>query len=620
MPPPPADDADAPVDWIITGVVAVVTLAIVVWGLLAPDNFASFATNALDFVVTDFGWLFVVAGTVFVFFALAVAFSRFGRIKLGQNNEQPEFHTLSWIAMMFAAGMGIGLMFYGVAEPLNFFRGGVPGHGDHEVESAFASTLFHWTLHPWSIYAIVGLSIAYGTFRLGRKQLLSSAFIPLIGVKGAEGPVGKIVDILAIIATVFGTAASLGLGALQIGSGLDSTGIVHNPGTPVLLGVIVVLGVAYLASAASGVGKGIQWLSNFNMVLAGLLALFVLVVGPTVVSLNTIPTAVGSYFDQFFEMAGRTADSDGTPTKTAAEWLSGNTIFYWAWWISWSPFVGMFVAWISRGRTIREFILVVLLVPSAVTVVWFSVFGGSAVEAEKAGHSVFGDGNAEKQLFSLLDSFPAGTVTSVIAMILLATFFITSADSASTVMGTMSQNGRLIADRRVTVLWGALTGLIAAVLLISGKDEALTNLQNVTIIAASPFVVIIIALMVSLVKGLSNDPMYLDEKEQRRFGLRLARERRLQAEDDAREQRRRQRDERRRHAAGGPGDVDMVVSPLPAGASGGEAGHPAVEEAVEAAAASAEAAATSAEEARTSAEQAQQWAERPARRGFLRRR
>lgn len=524
MLPPPAEYEGAKIDKAVVGFAALISLAVVVWGLASPDSFGAFADAALDFVVTDFGWVYIIAGTAFVFFILWVALSKYGRIRLGQDNERPEFNAASWIAMMFAAGMGIGLMFFGVAEPLNFYRGGVPGEATESVPVSMGTTLFHWALHPWAIYAIVALAIAYGTFRLGRKQLMSSAFIPLIGVRRAEGWLGKAIDILSIFATIFGTAVSLGLGALQIASGLNATDIVEDPGTGWLLLIIGVLGVCYLISAFSGVSKGIQYVSNFNMVMAAILAFFVLIVGPTVVIANMVPTAFGNYLQEFFGMAARTADS----APGMDEWLSANTLFYWAWWISWSPFVGTFIARISRGRTIREFILVVMLVPTAVSVVWFSIFGGSAIHEEGEGADIYGDGTPENMLFNLLHELPLGTVTSLIAMILLATFFITSADSASTVMGTMSQNGKLVADRKLTVLWGLLTGLIAVVLLVAGGDDALNSLQSIAIIAAAPFVILIVFLCWAIFRGLSQDPMFLDEKQKRAFALRLARERRHQ--------------------------------------------------------------------------------------------
>lgn len=534
---PQADGETAPLNLGMTVPAVIAILAIVMWGLISPSSFSSFASTSLTWVVDNVGWLFILAGTVFVFFIAAVAISKFGHIRLGKDNESPEFSTPSWIAMMFAAGMGIGLMFYGVAEPLSFYRDGVPGHRAKEVSTAMASTMFHWTLHPWSLYAIVGLAIAYSSYRLGRKQLISAAFIPLIGARRAEGWLGKLIDALAIFATVFGTAASLGVGVLQISAGLEINGFEAIKGTTLWIGLIVILGAAFLVSALSGVGKGIQYISNFNMVAAGILALLVLILGPTVVILNLIPTSIGSYLNSFFEMAARSsASADGT----AGEWLSTWTIFYWAWWVSWSPFVGMFIARISRGRTIREFVFTVVAVPSLVSAVWFSIFGGSAITHEQQGSSIYGDGEAESQLFNLLDTIPASAVTSAIAMILLATFFVTSADSASTVMGTMSQSGRLTASRPVTAMWGVFTALIAIVLLVTGGSDALSNLQNITILAASPFVLVILALMLALVKGLSDDPMYLDDKEQRRFALKMARERRL-AEASATKERRRMR-------------------------------------------------------------------------------
>ena len=502
----------------------VFVVGVVLWGLLASDNFANFAASAITFVVQDFGWAFVLFGTGIVAFIIWIAASKFGRIRLGRDSDVPEFSTVSWIAMMFAAGMGIGLMFYGTTEPLTFYREGVPNHEPHDVGASFATTLFHWTLHPWSIYAVVGLAIAYSTFRMGRKQLLSRAFIPLIGEKRADGPLGATIDVLTIVVTVFGTAASLGIGALQISAGLDRTGLIPGASMSTIIGIILVLTLAFLISAMSGVGRGIRILSNVNMILASLLAIFVFILGPSISILNMLPTSVANYLGQFFEMAGRTADSaDGT----AGEWLSGWTIFYWAWWISWSPFVGMFLARISRGRTIREFIVGVTLVPATVTTVWFSIFGGTAVDFEQAGKSIWGDGDSKRQLFDLLYQLPGGAIAAVVAMILLATFFITSADSASTVMASMSQNGRLIPSPWASAVWGSLTAAIGLTLLVSGGNDALENLQSVTIIVASPFLIIIAALAVALVKGLANDPLYIDHKSQQEFAMKLARERRL---------------------------------------------------------------------------------------------
>lgn len=520
-----AENQDTKIDWTIVGITGVLIAAIVAWGLFAPDNFANFAGDALNLVVNNFGWAFVLFTTIFVAFVAAIALSKFGTIRLGAVDEAPEFSTPSWIAMMFAAGMGIGLMFYGASEPLAFYRDGVPGHEPREVGTAMAQAMFHWTLHPWAVYAIVGLAIAYSTFRIGRKQLLSAAFVPLIGERAAEGPLGKLIDILAIFATVFGTACSLGLGALQIQAGLQASGLIDNPTKSVVVGIVLVLTLAFILSALSGVGKGIQYLSNANMVLAALLAIFVFVLGPTVSILNLIPGSIGNYLNSFTEMIGRTAES---ADATAGEWLSGWTIFYWAWWISWSPFVGMFLARISRGRSVREFCVGVMLIPAGVSTIWFAIFGGTAIHMEQQGKSISGE-STESELFNLLQALPMGSIAAVVAMILLATFFITSADSASTVMGSMSQNGRTVATPWLSAIWGLLTAAVGLTLLIANED-ALDNLQNVTIVAASPFLIIIIALMFAIVKDLQGDVIYREYRESQKFQRKLARERRIYRE------------------------------------------------------------------------------------------
>ena len=519
-----AEDENAKIDWSIVVPLLVVVAAVVAWGLLAKDSFSSFADTSFSWVINNLGWAFVLFGTIFVFFVLVIAFSNFGTIRLGKSDEQPEFRTSSWIAMMFAAGMGIGLMFYGASEPLAMYRDGVPGHQPHEVGTALAQTMFHWSLHPWAIYAILGLAIAYSTFRLGRKQLLSSAFIPLIGEKGVNGFWGKLIDGFAIFATIFGTACSLGLGAMQISSGLNASGFVDSPSTKLTVGIVSVLTLAFLLSAMSGVGKGIQWLSNFNMAIAALLAIFVFVFGPTVSTLNFLPTGVGAYLSQFFEMAGRTAENQN---GEAGDFLSGWTIFYWAWWISWSPFVGTFLARISRGRTIREFCLGVMLIPAGLSTVWFAIFGGTAIKFEQDGRSIYGEGTSEEQLFNLLHQLPGGFYIGIFAVILLGTFFITSADSASTVMASMSQNGKSDANPWIAAVWGLGTAFVGLTLLIAGGSDALGALQSVTIVAATPFLLILILLMFAIVKDVSNDTIYLDKKEQDRFNRQLAIERRM---------------------------------------------------------------------------------------------
>ncbi|WP_277100343.1 BCCT family transporter [Corynebacterium riegelii] len=517
-----SEKSGAPVSWSIVIPVALIVAAVVGWALTASEAFTEFANNAFAWVLDNFGWAFIFFGTAFVVFVFVIAFSKFGSIRLGASDEQPEFRTSSWIAMMFAAGMGIGLMFFGASEPLSMYINGVPGHEPKEVGTAMSQTMFHWTLHPWALYAVVGLAIAYSTFRLGRKQLLSSAFVPLIGQDRANGWLGKLIDGFAIFATIFGTACSLGLGAVQISSGLEASGFVDSPSSKLIVGIVAVLTLAFLLSAMSGVGKGIQWLSNFNMVVAALLAIFVFVFGPTVTILNLVPTSIGMYLQQFFEMAARTAESaDGN----AGEFLSGWTIFYWAWWASWAPFVGTFLARISRGRTIREFCLAVLLVPSGLSTLWFCIFGGTAIKFEQLGNSIAGDSN-EEQLFNLLHTLPGGFFMGIFAVVLLGTFFITSADSASTVMASLSQDGQTSPKPLLSALWGIATAAVGLTMLTRGGADTLNALQSVTIVAASPFLIILVALMFAIVKDVSNDTIYLAKKEQERFNRKLAIERR----------------------------------------------------------------------------------------------
>ena len=504
----PVEDANPErgVDKVVFGVTAAVSLAFLVWGFVSTDSLATASGSALTWVMEDTGWLFVTTASAFVVFVIWLAASRFGDIPLGRDDEEPEFRTVSWVAMMFSAGMGIGLMFYGVSEPITHFATPPPGTGDAgnpaAAQHAMATTLFHWTLHPWAIYAVVGLAIAYGVYRKGRLQLISAAFEPLLGSR-AHGGWGKVIDMLAIFATLFGSAASLGLGALQIQSGLQIVGGIGKVGNGVLVGIIAVLTVAFILSAVSGVAKGIQWLSNINMVLAITLALFVFVLGPTVFILNLVPTSIGSYLQVLAMMSARTG-AEGGETST---WLQSWTVFYWAWWISWTPFVGMFIARISRGRTVRQFVTGVLLVPSLVSLVWFCIFGGAAIDLQKTGTDIAGAGGIESQLFTTLQSYPLATVASVVVMVLVAIFFVSGADAASIVMGTLSERGTLEPSRRTVVFWGVATGAVAAVMLLVGGTDALTGLQTITIVAALPFVLVMIGLSVSLVKDLRSDPM-----------------------------------------------------------------------------------------------------------------
>ncbi|WP_256206675.1 BCCT family transporter [Nocardioides luteus] len=486
---------------------AILAIAFMAWGFINTDGLSKASGDALGWVLGKAGWFFVLTASGFVVYIVWLAVSKYGNIPLGRDDEKPEFKTASWVAMMFSAGMGIGLMFYGVSEPLTHFVNPPPGTGEagnpEAIQHAMATTMFHWTLHPWAIYAVVGLAIGYGAYRKGRVSLISSAFTALLGKKTVEGPTGKAIDIFAIFATLFGSATSLGTGAYQISSGLQIVAGLGDVGNGVLIGIITVLTVCFVISAVTGVAKGIQWLSNINMVLALLLALFLFVVGPTVFILDLIPTSLGTYVGDLAQMSART----GAEGSATSDWLGTWTIFYWAWWISWTPFVGMFIARISRGRTIRQFVAGVLLVPSVVSVVWFCIMGGTAIDLQRDGIDIVGDGAAESQLFTTLEQFPLATVMSILVMVLVAIFFVSGADAASIVMGTLSERGAEEPKRLTVIFWGVATGVVAVLGLIAGGESALTGLQTITIVAALPFTVIMVGLVISLQKDLQTDPL-----------------------------------------------------------------------------------------------------------------
>ncbi|MEV4428518.1 BCCT family transporter [Streptomyces sp. R-07] len=488
----------------VIGIGIVAVIAVVGWAALGEDSFDSASSSALNWVLSNFAWLFVVAADTFLVLCVVIAMSRFGRIRLGADDSEPEFTNLAWIAMMFSAGMGIGLMFYGVGEPLTHFlspppAAGVPAGTGAAARTSLEYSFFHWTLTPWAIYGIAGLALAYAGFRKGRGNRLSSAFVPLMGARRADSWPGKAIDLIAVFATVFGTATSLGLGTLQVAEGLNLTMDVENS-TATQLIIIVALSGAFVLSAFSGLHKGVKWLSTLNIVLAACLMLFVFLLGPTVYILDTIPASVGGYLHQLLPMASRTG------AFTDRDWLGAWTIFYWAWWLSWAPFVGTFIARISRGRTIREFLVGVLLVPSGATVVWFCVMGGTAIRLESTGAADLAtavkDG-PEASLFAMLEALPIGTVTSVIAMLLVMTYFVTSADSASLVMGSLTSRGSLHPPTWLVVTWGVLMAAVAAVLLVAG---GLKSLQTATILVALPFVVVMLTLCYALLKELREDP------------------------------------------------------------------------------------------------------------------
>ena len=490
------------VDRIVFGVAAALALIFVLYGSLDSKGFAEHGGSVLSWITGNFGWFFVLTSAGFVLFSVVLAVTRYGNIKLGPDDSTPEFSTFSWVSMMFATGMGIGLMFYGVAEPLTHLNTppmGMAEPGSEEAAHlAMEYTFFHWGFHPWAMYAVIGLAIAYFAYRKGYGNLISAAFRPLLGSR-ADGPVGRSIDIVAILATLFGSATSLGLGALQITGGLANVFGHEKYGTTAAALVIAFLTLCFVVSAVSGIDKGVKWLSNANAVAAALLVFFIFVVGPTVFILSTFTESIGGYLTQLPGMSFRTGVFGG------GDWLSGWTIFYWAWWVSWTPFVGMFIARISKGRTIRQFVIFVIAIPSLVSFVWFSILGGAAFDLQlKEGKDMAAlvkDG-LETTLFGTLREFPLSSITVSLAVFLIAIFFITGADSASIVMGMLSQRGEEEPNRSLVIFWGVVTGVIATVLLFA---NGLSALQTGVIIIGFPFLMILIGLCVSLWKSLRQE-------------------------------------------------------------------------------------------------------------------
>jgi len=474
-------------------------LAIVLWGVIAPASLGGVFDTALAGITRNFGWfyLWVVLGLVVM--ALILAVSRYGDLKLGSEDDEPEFSIGAWFAMLFAAGMGIGLVFWGVAEPISHYGAPPPGIAPNTPEAANAAmrySFFHWGLHPWAVYSIVALAIAFFQFRRGGSALVSTAVeaLPWAPMK----KLGPVVNVLAVIATAFGVAASLGMGALQINSGLAAV-----MGLPVSstsqVAIILVTTVLFLTSAVTGVTKGIKWLSTFNLVVAGLLALAVFVVGPTVAIIDTFTNTLGSYLSDFVRMSLRM-----TPFRDSG-WVGGWTVFYWAWWVSWSPFVGLFIARVSRGRTIREFLLGTVLAPTLAAFVWFSVFGGTALHLQimqglPIAEAVSAD--VSTGLFAMFDHLPMGGLMSGVATVLVLVFFVTSGDSATLVLGMMSTGGNENPSARVKIVWGLLVSGIAISLLLAGGVKAV---QTATIVFALPFTLVILLMALALWRGVRED-------------------------------------------------------------------------------------------------------------------
>ncbi|WP_338754194.1 glycine betaine uptake BCCT transporter [Bacillus sp. FJAT-52991] len=476
---------------------AAIVLIAVIFGVAAPESFEAVTANLKEFLTSTFGWYYLILVSVIVLFCLLLIFSPVGTIKLGKPDDKPEYSTPTWFAMLFSAGMGIGLVFWGAAEPLSHFAKNPPlseaGSNDALKES-MRYTFFHWGIHAWAIYALVALVLAYYKFRKDEPGLISATLTPILGSK-ARGPIGTIIDVIAVFATIVGVATTLGFGAAQINGGLSYLfGIPIN--FNIQLVIIVVTTILFVISAMSGLGKGIKILSNTNMVLAVLLLGLVLILGPTLLIFNMFTDTLGSYFQNIITMSFQIAPLN----EEHRSWINDWTIFYWAWWISWAPFVGIFIARVSKGRTIREFLIGTLLMPALLSFFWFSVFGVSAMDLQMSGAVDLTNNATETVLFAVFNEFPWSSVLSIIGITLISTFFITSADSATFVLGMQTTYGSLTPPNRVKLTWGIAQSLIAIVLLYSGGLQAL---QNALIIVAFPFSFIMILMMMSLYKSLS---------------------------------------------------------------------------------------------------------------------
>ncbi|MGW8374946.1 BCCT family transporter [Streptomyces sp. ODS28] len=497
---------------------ALLTLAFIVWSAFFPEALSSGSASLLSGVMEGGGGFFTFAMAGAVLFALWLACSRYGRIRLGRDGEKPEFSTTLWIAMLFSAGMGMMMLWYGAIEPLAHFTDpppGTPGAAAPEsarMATALATSLLHWTLQPWAVFAVVGLALAYGTHRRGRPLALSAAFTPLIGRRLAGGVLGKCLDILASLAILLGSAAALGIGVLQIASSMIVADWTPHVDELLLVMVIAVLTLAVVAYSVSGVRKGIQRLANINMVLATLLAVFVLLAGPALSVLGLLPTSLVSFVAELPQMTARAAFRTGGGRELPA-WLASYTIFYWTLWLSWAPLMGMFLARISRGRTVRQFLGGAILVPSAVCLVWFTVFGGTAMKLESDGAGMAKAANDEGQFFELLRAYPATGTMILLVLILLGVLYVSSAHASSTVLATLSQHGARHPSRRMVAFWGVLTGATAAVLLLvgGGGAETLQSFRNLTVFLALPFVVVIAAMCAALQRDLRAGPLLSPE-------------------------------------------------------------------------------------------------------------
>ncbi|MAL49611.1 MULTISPECIES: BCCT family transporter [unclassified Methylophaga] len=493
---------------------AIVVLAFVFLSLALPEQSTTIFEASKNWINTHMTWFFLLSANIFVVLCLGLIISPLGRIRIGGVEAKPDFSRLSWFSMLFAAGMGIGLVFYGVSEPLSHYNsafggtsvgtdglrtdwaplGGAAGDPEAARKLGMAATIFHWGLHPWAIYAIVALSLAIFSFNKGLPLTVRSIFYPILGERIWGWP-GHLIDILAVFATLFGLATSLGLGAQQAASGLDHLFGVGD-GNVVLVLLIAAITAIAIVSILAGVDKGVKRLSEINMVLAFVLLMFVVFVGPTLLIFSNFFSNLSSYLTELPALSNPFGRED-------ANFSQGWTTFYWAWWISWSPFVGMFIARVSRGRTVRDFLISVMLIPSLVSVFWMTAFGTNAITQLQSGFDGVVSADLPLKLFVMLEQLPLTEITSFIGIILVIVFFITSSDSGSLVIDTITAGGKIDAPKPQRVFWGVIEGAIAVALLLGG---GLAALQAASISAGLPFTIVLLVGCYAIVRGLMTEP------------------------------------------------------------------------------------------------------------------
>lgn len=515
--PPAADDLTGPrtgrPDPRVFYPAAGLILLFVLLTILFTDTVTAVMETLQRDVIGVFGWYYVIVVAGFVVFALWMGMSRFGDIVLGKDEDEPLFRLPVWFAMLFATGMGIGLVYWGVAEPLSHYvnpKPGVEGSDPALAQAAMGQSYLHWGVHAWAIYVVAGLALAYAIHRKGRPVSIRWALEPLFGDR-VKGRLGDVIDVVAIIGTVFGVATSLGFGVLQIAAGLGYLDVVQ-PSTALEIGLIAAISALATISVVSGLGRGIKWLSNGNMVLAGVVLVLVLALGPTLFLLREWVQSLGYYVQNIVRMSFDTTAFQG---DAGLEWQSSWTIFYWGWWISWAPFVGVFIARISRGRTVREFVLGTLLVPTIVTTLWFSVFGGSALYrelTEPGSMLVDGKVDTDTALFQLFDGLPLGALLSVAGIVLIVVFFVTSSDSGSLVVDMLASGGNPNPPTWSRIFWAGTSGLLAIALLLAGGLEAL---QTAAILIALPFSVVMVGMAVATVRALRGEHAAIVRAERR---------------------------------------------------------------------------------------------------------